>query len=63
MYMTNRDVEHTNPIIVIRDEEETGDGGIWSMMVNKKGTSDPYVSEKNAKQKSWKYRYVLCDKL
>ena len=46
MYMTSRDADSSNPIVVIKDSEK---GGVWAFMALKKGSENTHIAERIAK--------------
>eukprot|EP00973_Karenia_brevis_P096202 12431137-Karenia_brevis.AAC.1 len=46
MFMTSRDAEKSNPIIVIKDSKNDG---VWAFMALRKGSTNTYIAERIAK--------------
>ena len=46
MFMTSRDAEKSNPIVVIKDSMKEG---VWAFMALKKGAGNTYIAERIAK--------------
>eukprot|EP00973_Karenia_brevis_P047090 6536357-Karenia_brevis.AAC.1 len=61
MYMTSKDSDGSNPIIVIKDHHQ---GGVWSMMALRKGGRSTYAAARIAKiinDAGYKKCILKCD--